>query len=298
MSRWYYRNYYTPAAPVKVKGGIKAQTKRGAFGQSWWAKRWIAVLESFDIGARLGRGRSYARNGQVVSISVEKGSVTAAVQGTRARPYDVSITVAPLSPVEWSKIVKALSEQAIYAAKLLAGDMPDDIEEVFRGQKLSLFPQKLKDLKTNCSCPDWSNPCKHIAAVYYLLGEEFDRDPFLIFRLRGMDREELVKSLGASPEVRPKKGRGKAGSPIAEAEAAPAPAPEPLPEDPDLFWRSPGKDRGEDKEVATPRLDATLVKRLGNFPMWRSDEPFIESLERIYAAASSVGLDVYIGDRP
>lgn len=296
MSRWYYRNYYTPAAPVKVKGGIKAQTKRGAFGRSWWAKRWIAVLESFDIGARLGRGRSYARNGQVVSISVEKGSVTAAVQGTRARPYDVSITVAPLSPVEWSKIVKALSEQAIYAAKLLAGDMPDDIEEVFRGQKLSLFPQKLKDLKTNCSCPDWSNPCKHIAAVYYLLGEEFDRDPFLIFRLRGMDREEMVKSLGASPEVRPKKGRGKAGSPISVA-VAPAPAPEPLPEDPDLFWRSPGKDRGEDKEVAIPRLNATLVKRLGNFPMWRSDEPFIESLERIYAAASSVGLDVYVGDR-
>jgi uncharacterized Zn finger protein len=297
MSRWYYRDYYTPAAPVKVKGGIKAQTKRGAFGQSWWAKRWIAVLENFNIGARLGRGRSYARNGQVVSISVEKGSVTAAVQGTRARPYDVAISVTPLSPAEWSKIVKALSEQAIYAAKLLAGDMPDDIEEVFRGQKLSLFPQKLKDLKTNCSCPDWSNPCKHIAAVYYLLGEEFDRDPFLIFRLRGMDREELVKSLGAPSQVRSKKGRGKAGSLIVGTEAAPAPAPEPLPEDPDLFWRSPGKDIGHDKEVASPRLNATLVKRLGNFPMWRSDEPFIESLERIYAAASSVGLDVYVGDR-
>jgi len=190
MSPWYYRDYYTPAAPREVKGGIKAQTKRGGFGQSWWAKRWIAVLESFNIGARLGRGRSYARRGQVVSIAIAKGSISAAVQGTRPKPYEVAITVKTLSLPEWGKIVKALSEQVIFAAKLLAGEMPDTIEDVFKEQKISLFPQKLKDLQTNCSCPDWSNPCKHIAAVYYLLGEEFDRDPFLIFNLRGMDRDE------------------------------------------------------------------------------------------------------------
>ncbi len=295
MSRWYDRDYYIPAAPREVKGGIKAQTRRGGFGQSWWAKRWIAVLESFNIGARLGRGRSYARRGQVVSIATTKGSVTAAVQGSRAKPYGVAITVKTLSGPEWGKILKALSEQVIFAAKLLAGEMPENIEDVFNAQKISLFPQKLKDLKTSCSCPDWSNPCKHIAAVYYLLGEEFDRDPFLIFKLRGMDRDELVKGLGHAHAAGTKQGK-KSGTRIEKPEAESTSAPEPLPEDPDLFWRSPVMEPTGAKEVSIPRLPAPLVKRLGSFPLWRGREHFVESFERTYSAASSVGLDVYLGE--
>jgi len=297
MSRWYYRDYYTPAPPRQVKGGIKAQTKRGGFGESWWAKRWNAFLESFNIGARLGRGRSYARRGQVVSIAVGKGSVTAAVQGTRTKPYDVNISVKTLSAPEWGKILKALSEQAIFAAKLLAGEMPDNIEDVFKEQRVSLFPQKLKDLQTNCSCPDWSNPCKHIAAVYYLLGEEFDRDPFLIFKLRGMDRDELVGGLGDSSGRQTAKERRKRGSKPEEVVPAASSPSEPLPEDPEAFWRSATPDRIREKEVSIPRLPAALVKRLGSFPMWRGQDNFVESLERIYSVASSVGLDLYLGPR-
>jgi uncharacterized Zn finger protein len=296
MSRSYYPNYYTPTPPREVKGGIKAQTKRGGFGKSWWAKRWIAVLESFNIGARLGRGRSYARRGQVVSIAIAKGSISAAVQGTRAKPYDVAITVKTLSGPEWDKIIKALSEQVIFAAKLLAGEISDDIEDVFKEQKISLFPQKLKDLQTTCSCPDWSNPCKHIAAVYYLLGEEFDRDPFLIFKLRGMDRDELVKGLGHVNGDRRKK-EGKLAISIGKPEPASVPVPEPLPEDPDLFWRSHVPGQVEEKEVSIPRLPGALVKRLGSFPLWRGREHFVESLESVYSTASSAGLDVYLGTR-
>src|SRR6516225_9973543 len=200
---WGRRRYYDDwfprfpkSKPRAAKGGIKAQTKRGQFGQSWWAKRWIAVLESFDIGARLGRGRSYARNGQVLNIDIAKAEVTAKVQGSRPKPYDVTIQVKSLAEKEWAKVIEALSGQAIYAAKLLAGEMPQDIENVFQEVKLSLFPEKLGDLATECSCPDWSNPCKHIAAVYYLIGEEFDRDPYLLFRLRGLNREDLLRRLG------------------------------------------------------------------------------------------------------
>ncbi|MEI8182883.1 MAG: SWIM zinc finger family protein [Desulfomonile sp.] len=293
MSRWHYPDYYTPAAPREVKGGIKAQTKRGGFGQSWWAKRWIAVLESFNIGARLGRGRSYARRGQVVSIAIAKGSVTAAVQGTRAKPYGVAITVNSLSGPEWNKILKALSEQVIFAAKLLAGEMPDNIEDVFKEQKISLFPQKLKDLQTNCSCPDWSNPCKHIAAVYYLIGEEFDRDPFLIFKLRGMNRDELVRGLGAVNGDRTVKKQP--DSRKQDPELASKQPPEPLPADPELFWRSPVRDLIEEHAVSIPHIHAALVKRLGSFPLWRGREHFVESLERVYSAASSQGLDLYLG---
>ncbi|MEW5802491.1 MAG: SWIM zinc finger family protein [bacterium] len=192
MSRWYYDNYFQPSRPRAARGGIKAQSKRGSFGQNWWAKRWIAVLESFDIGARLGRGKTYARKGQVLSIDVDKGLVEARVQGSRPTPYHVTIRVRGLAEADWKKLAREISRQAIFAAKLLAGEMPQDIEQAFEKAGLSLFPGKSKDLETDCSCPDWSNPCKHIAAVYYLLGEEFDRNPFLLFKLRGMNREEFI----------------------------------------------------------------------------------------------------------
>src|SRR5262249_14112922 len=136
-----------------------------------------------------------ARGGQVLSVAIEKGMVKAKVQGSRPKPYDVTIEVATLSESNWAKVLDALGRQALFAAKLLAGEMPQDIEEPFKGVGLSLFPTKLGDLKTDCSCPDWSNPCKHIAAVYYLLGEEFDRDPFLIFALRGLSRDALLSRL-------------------------------------------------------------------------------------------------------
>src|SRR6476620_2436450 len=116
---WYYREYYPKSRPRAAKGGIKAQSKRGQFGQSWWAKRWIQVLESFDIGARLGRGRSYARKGQVLNIEIEKGTVKANVQGSRPKPYDVKIELKPLAAEDWAKATAALVGQALFAAKLL-----------------------------------------------------------------------------------------------------------------------------------------------------------------------------------
>src|SRR5262249_43194217 len=163
-----------------------------------WAKRWQSVLEGFRIGGRLARGRTYAREGQVLSVSVGEGEVKASVQGSRPTPYDVSIKVKVLSDREWDRVLGVLSRQALFVAKLLAGGRARDIEGVFTQAKLSLFPQKRGDLKTDCSCPDEANPCKHIAAVYYLLGEEFDRDPFLLFRLRGLERENLLGRLGTA----------------------------------------------------------------------------------------------------
>src|SRR5438477_8216750 len=159
---WYRDFYprYRRSRPRAGRGGIKAQSKRGSFGQSWWAKRWIQVLESFDIGARLGRGRSYARGGQVLTVDIKKGVVKARVQGSRPKPYDITIQVKELSAAEWKKAIEALNSQALYLAKLLAGEMPQDIEKVFTETELSLFPERLGDLKTGCSCPDYSNPCK------------------------------------------------------------------------------------------------------------------------------------------
>jgi uncharacterized Zn finger protein len=228
---------------------------------------------------------------------VDPGSVTAEVQGTRAAPYQIEIRVKTLSAAGWGRITDALSAQPIFAAKLLTGEMPEDIEAVFQEQKLSLFPEKLKDLTTKCSCPDWSNPCKHIAAVYYLLGEEFDRDPFLIFKLRGMERDELLKRLGRfAGGATAKTGKKTAGA-VEKHEDTPAAIPEPLPDDPELFWLPKNRDQWEAKEVSIPTLAAPLVKRLGAFPFWRGETPFLESLEAIYVGASPGGLDVYLGER-
>jgi len=286
MSYWDW-GYYKPKPRIKAKGGIKSQSKRGSFGESWWAKRWIATLESFNIGARLGRGRSYARSGQVLSIDISKGEVKAKVQGSSPKPYSITIKVKTLSDADWKKLADALSTQAIFAAKLLAGEMPQEIEQAFTGAKLSLFPEKLRDLETNCSCPDWSNPCKHIAAVYYLLGEEFDRDPFLIFKLRGSTREEFTKLLGAT---------GVAPAAVEAEEQTVAHPPEPLEAGAESYWRGGKLPDDFFGEVRLPPVSAALPKRLGNFPFWRGSEHFLEAIAPVYSGAAMRGLNVFLGE--
>ena len=285
MAYWRY-DYYEQSQPRQVKGGIKARSQRGTFGGSWWAKRWIEVLESFDIGSRLGRGRSYARRGQVLSINIEQGKVDAEVQGSRPWPYQVSIGVKTLKKKERRKLAAVLAKRAIFSAKLLAGQMPENVEEAFTDAGLSLFPNRGSDLNSDCTCPDWSNPCKHVAAVYYLLGEEFDRDPFLIFKLRGIEREELTDLLGSQLRSAPR----------TEQEEEPDLPPEPLPEDPEAFWGQTGGEYDLSEEVFIPAISAALPSRLGNFPFWQGQEGFLATMEKIYRQASSTGMNVFLGE--
>ncbi|MEK7676716.1 MAG: SWIM zinc finger family protein [Verrucomicrobiota bacterium] len=292
--RDYSFRYFQPSVPRAAKGGIKAQSKQGQFGASWWAKRWIAVLESFNIGARLQRGRSYARRGQVLDIHIETGLIKAKVQGSRPQPYAVEIKVKTLSQNDSAKLGQVLARQAIFAAKLLAGEMPQDIEKAFAGAGLSLFPEKLDDLQTDCSCPDWSNPCKHIAAVYYLVGEEFDRDPFLVFKLRGVDRPKLLALLGE--ETAEPVARRKQRSSVQPEEPRSAPPVEPLTAEAPAFWQGSAPPAGWLGEVRPPPLTAAMPKRLGNFPFWRANERFFDALTPVYAEASTAGLRTLLGE--
>jgi uncharacterized Zn finger protein len=286
MSYWDWGDY-KPKPAKEAKGGIKAQSKRGAFGEKWWAKRWLAVLESFNIGARLQRGRSYARKGQVLSIDITKGEVSAQVLGSRAKPYDIDIKIEVLPESDWRKLALALSSQAIFAAKLLAGEMPEEIEQAFKAAGLSLFPAGPRDLQTACSCPDWSNPCKHIAAVYYLIGEEFDRDPFLIFKLRGATREEIVEMLCSAGVAEPMR------------ESAPdfGILPEPIVAETEGFWAGSTLPDDFFGEVGIPSVPAALPRRLGNFPFWRGEGRFFEAIGPIYAEAARRGLHLFLGER-
>jgi uncharacterized Zn finger protein len=197
-----------PSRPLPVEGGLRARSTRGAIGRSWWSGRFIEVLESIIVGGRLERGRNYARRGQVISLDVAAGMVSALVQGSVVQPYRVRVGLAAFPKRAWVKLERALAESAWYSAKLLAGEMPEDIEDVFGGLGLALFPASSDELAMHCSCPDWQVPCKHIAAVFYLLAESFDEDPFRILAWRGRDREELLAGLHAAREAGTPSGAG------------------------------------------------------------------------------------------
>lgn len=175
-----------------MEGGLVARSARGDIGAQWWSKRFLEILESFALGSRLTRGKNYARRGQVVSLLVAPGLVDASVQGSRATPYHVSIALPVFSELVWETVESSLAEQAIHCARLLAGEMPHELEDVFALAGAPLFPQRVKELTMSCSCPDWEVPCKHLAAVFYLLAESFDDDPFAILLWRGRSREALL----------------------------------------------------------------------------------------------------------
>ncbi|HEY3367965.1 MAG TPA: SWIM zinc finger family protein [Symbiobacteriaceae bacterium] len=184
--------------------------KRQSFGTTWWSGRWIAVLESFGWANRLQRGRTYARTGHVRELQVAAGKVTAHVQGSRPQPYRVTIQVAPLSQREWNEVTAAMAAQAAFAAQLLSGVLPAEAEAVFAAAQVPLLPRTARDVTTKCNCPDWANPCKHVAAVFYQLATAFDADPFLLLQFRGRDREMVLGELRAH--------RAAAALPVPEAE--------------------------------------------------------------------------------
>lgn len=278
---WEYWEGYRPR-PRKPANGIRAQSQRGRFGASWWAGRWIAALERLCNAGRLARGRSYARSGQVVKLDAGTDGVKAAVQGSRARPYGVGIRFRTLSDAEWERVIDAMAGQALYAAKLLAGEMPEEIEEVFTQAGVSLLPATDEDLLTDCSCPDWANPCKHVAAVHYLLGERFDADPFLMFELRGRGKDALLAALrerrgGAAGDV----GAGAEEAPE-EQDAAPLTALSPA-----AFWSSPAGAPSLAFAFDPPPIDALAAKRLGTPPFWtqggwKDGRDFDAAMEQVY----------------
>ncbi len=287
MAPWGEYWYPPHSVPRKAKGGIKARSKRGAFATTWWGERWIAVLESFHLGARLGRGWSYARKGQVIGLEIGTGEVTAEVQGSRASPYSVSIEIEPVAAAKWRELAATVAEDMAVAARLLAGELPPAIEGVFEAAGAPLFPSTVQDLETYCSCPDWSNPCKHIAAVYYLLAEEFDRDPFLLFRLRGMERRAFVALMGF----------GAGEGPLADREegAAEVLEPEPLPADADAFWTGSGRAEDLVAEVTVPPRSVSLAAGLGGIPFWRGEEDFLGVVAALSDGASERGLRAFLG---
>ena len=254
---WYYN--YKPT--IETDEGIKAKSKRGAFVKNWWATRWIQAMERLMDRGRLGRGRRYARKGQVLSLTGGVGEVVGKVQGSRSRPYTVTIQIKPLNDKQWEQVIEALAARPIFLAQLLAGEMPQEIEEAFADVNLSLFPTS-RELAQECNCPDWAEVCKHLAAVHYILAERFDEDPFLLFRLRGRTQDEIMAAL------RHAQGAGDAADAAPEYEPPP-----PLANSLADFWAIGAEAAHFQTQIAPPAVPYPALARLGA-------PAFMEDLER------------------
>ncbi|MEZ4619752.1 MAG: hypothetical protein R2867_30200 [Caldilineaceae bacterium] len=286
MSYRYY-NFFERTTPIETDEGIKARSKRGDFAKNWWAARWIQALERLVDKGRLSRGRSYARKGQVLEIKEEKGGIQAKVQGSRRTPYKISINLQPLTDQQWEQVIDALAERAIFTAQLLAGEMPQEIEEAFDAAGVTLFPGKRNELRTECSCPDPANPCKHIAATHYILGEQFDEDPFLLFRLRGRNQEAILDALRAK---RAATMPALAEETVAYVTEEPA---TPLAETLDRFWTMGESLAGFPLQIKAPVTALPILKRLGQ-PSFL-EESVEQLLGPAYRAMTEKALALYDG---
>ena len=266
-----------PLRVTRSAFGIRAQDLRTLARGTWWARRWIAALEAMRLGARFGRGRQYAVGGQVTELVAEGTHVSASVVGSRPAPYRVTFDFTAAEGAAQARIAEAIRTQPMTLGRLLAGDLPIEVGELFRAEGLPLFPQAeprgktpegkmVWDVVMRCSCPDWSRPCKHMVAVLLLLGEEVARRPATLLALRGVDVEDLV------PPDAPEEAATSAALPNVDAAL-------------------PGGGRGA---TALPG-GAMLVRRLGAVPFWRGTARCVESLEKMQSRAAAVAREAASG---
>jgi uncharacterized Zn finger protein len=287
----------TPKRPQTVAPGT---TKPGA---TWWGRRWIEALEhlSRDNLHHLGRGRAYARAGHVHELKVEPGRVTATVKG-ESETHAVSVRVAVLSSAAWQKAIAALGSQAVFSAELLAGRMPAHVEDAFRATGRALFPARQHELDTDCSCEDWVGPCKHVAAVHYVLGAALDKDPFLLFELRGRTKQQILGALRTSRRTSSQDAAAaelverldeKAAQRRADSAALADRGADSV--NPDDYERCPTPLPPLQFSVAKPTVSGALLKQLGPPPA-PSNDGFLAALIPVVTAAAELARTWVLAD--
>ena len=272
--------------------------------RTWWGQRFIQAIEQLTDSGRLGRGRSYARNGKIKRFTIQNNRVSARVRGSinpyfgvyKEPLYTTTIEFKIISPAKWSAAIALMASKAGLISRLLLNEIPDNIEESFATLGLHLLPRQRQDFHVACSCPDYSNPCKHIAGVYYRVAAELDQDPFLLFELRGLSRQALQTKLAKTP-------LGQALSAELSAQEQP-----PSPVDayytrpqtvaaPSLsqrdFWQGEARLPSATEGVTPSVIPAILVKKQGDFPpFWSRDNSFVDVMEELYERIKSKNRNV------
>ena len=186
-----------------LKRVLKGESgRKRAFAKTSWGDAWLDALRQFDHSNRLPKGRSYATQGRVKDVRIQDGVLEARVKGKRASAYKIHLRLKPFTPGQVETINIVIGENPAFAAELTMGKLPLDLPVVFERHDIQLFPGSWNEIAASCSCPDWANPCKHLAAVFYVLAQEIDIDPFLLFSLRGLAKEELMETAGFAGEVK------------------------------------------------------------------------------------------------
>lgn len=209
MSFYYYDYYSKPSVAeqkAEIKHKLESLLKKNpdykpvnytgrTIGQSFWGRSWCKQIESFaDYNYRLERGRSYLRMGAIANIKISSGLVEAVVIGSRKKPYNVEISIDTLSKKKWEKIKSKCTGQISSLLSLINGELSSEIIEILCDRENGLFPTS-KEIKFDCTCPDYAGCCKHIASVLYAIAVKFDEDPKLFFKLRNVDEKELLGSV-------------------------------------------------------------------------------------------------------
>ena len=265
--------------------------------RTWWGQLFINALENFTDPGRLARGRSYANPNRIKSWSLKNAEMSAKIRGNinayfgvyKEPTYTTTITLKPIAHQEWDLLIQHLGSRAGYVSRLLLNEMPDNIEKPFESLGLHLLPANSQDFITDCSCPDYENPCKHVAGLSYFLAAQLDQDPFLLFALRGLPQEQLLKKLKQTP-------LGKALAESKEQEQGSEfmlvdryfTRPQSLELstcDYQAFWTSAKRIPETIKPVQSPNIPALLVRKGGDFPeFWKLSLTFPEAMATVYEA--------------
>ncbi|MEW5896201.1 MAG: SWIM zinc finger family protein [Nanoarchaeota archaeon] len=183
---WYHDYYSFPRAAPRPKAVAGKERKK--FGETWWGKQWVEILSEFESDQRMSRGRAYARANKVRRFKIDKGKISATVNGSLG-DYKVKIKIKKYSDKDWNKIALKIRDTPLLLGKLLNQEMPEELHDI---TKFRFIPSSFS---SECSCPDYANPCKHVAAVFYTVADEIDHDPMNLFLLQGMGKEELFSRL-------------------------------------------------------------------------------------------------------
>jgi uncharacterized Zn finger protein len=272
--------------------------------RTWWGTRFLTALESCTDAGRLRRGRSYAGPSRLLEFQIDGDRIRSKIRGNvnpyfgvyKEPRYTIEIRLVQIRAKEWKTIIKRLTGNAGWLSRLLLGEVPEDIDEAFARTKRSLLPRSSSELRTECSCPDWANPCKHVAGTYYHVARLMDQDPFLLFQLRGLTREALQKELIKSP-------LGKALASQLQEDEFPFPEPTanrfpPAPIEQaessmsyKQFWNGKRLPQ-EHHEKGDDGISALIIRREGDSPpFWPRDNSFIAAMSEIYRRVQSKNKD-------
>lgn len=202
---WFSRKDLKIKVPRHVEHGLRPRSMRGKLGQSWWSQKFVSLIEDDPKKSHLEAARRYVRKGQIMKLNVNPGEIAAKVQGTQDQPYDTRVCLPAVDDDTWRRLIQRLVARSEYMACLLADIVPESLPELFEKAGVPLIPDDVEHVSWTCTCSEETIPCKHVAAVFYLVADRMDDDPFMLLRWRGRGRQEILGALreswGADPEL-------------------------------------------------------------------------------------------------